>query len=302
MNFERYLSLKRFGTDEVEGIELGKCYIFPKLDGTNSSVWYEDGVQAGSRNRGLSEDNDNAGFCKWAKGDIKIRAIMHDMPHLRLFGEWLVPHTIKNYRDDMWRRFWVFDVYDHDQDRFLEYDEYLPIVEKYDLDYVPCTHCLVNPTIDILLKIMPGASMFGMKDGCGSGEGITIKNYGFVNKYGRYGSAKLVSTEFKDKHIKEFGKNNMEVAKSVEELIVDGFCTEAFIEKEFAKILLRLENENKEWESRYIPELLGRVYSEFVSEECWNFVKKYKNPKIDFKALNGLTIIKIKEVLKGRVF
>ncbi|WP_294402419.1 hypothetical protein [uncultured Clostridium sp.] len=41
MNFERYMSLKRFGNIEVEGIENGKCYIFPKLDGTNASCWDE---------------------------------------------------------------------------------------------------------------------------------------------------------------------------------------------------------------------------------------------------------------------
>lgn len=80
MEFERYLSLKRFGTDEVEGIELGECYIFPKLDGTNASTWLEeDDLMAGSRNRTLGEesDKDNAGFCKWARQDLRIK-LFHD--------------------------------------------------------------------------------------------------------------------------------------------------------------------------------------------------------------------------------
>ncbi|MEG0153643.1 MAG: RNA ligase family protein [Cellulosilyticaceae bacterium] len=302
MEFMRYLSLKRFGTDEVEGIELGKCYIFPKIDGTNASVWYEDGIKAGSRNRTLSVDNDNADFCKWAEEEIRLKYFFQDHPHLRLFGEWLVPHTITNYRDDMWKRFWIFDVYDNQKERYLEYDEYYPLVAKYELDLLLCTHCLVNPTIDILLDIAPGVSLFGMKDGYGQGEGIVIKNYGFVNKYGRYGSAKVVLNEFREKHIKEFGKNNMEIKKSVEELIIDDFCTKAFVEKEYAKILLRLENEGSHWQSKNIPELLGRVFSELVSEECWNFVKKHKNPNIDFRALNGLTTMKVIEVFIDRVF
>ena len=56
MYFRKYQHIERFGTMEVEGIELGLCYIFPKIDGTNSSVWLgEDGqIHAGSRKRELS--------------------------------------------------------------------------------------------------------------------------------------------------------------------------------------------------------------------------------------------------------
>ena len=66
--FKKYMHIERFGTDEVQGIELGDCYVFPKLDGTNASLWSEDGkIQAGSRKRHLSIDADNAGFFEWAK-------------------------------------------------------------------------------------------------------------------------------------------------------------------------------------------------------------------------------------------
>ena len=44
MKFEKYQHVERFGTSEVEGIELGRTYVFPKLDGTNASVWLEDGA------------------------------------------------------------------------------------------------------------------------------------------------------------------------------------------------------------------------------------------------------------------
>lgn len=177
-----------------------------------------------------------------------------------------MPHTIKNYREDMWRRFWVFDVYDHNKERFLTYNEYLPLVKQYELDYVPCTHIIKNPTIDVLLKLLPG-NLFGMRDGAGAGEGIVIKNYGFVNKYGRYGAAKLVSTEFKDKHVEEFGAHNKEIKKSTEELIVDEFCTEAFVEKEYAKILLRLENMKEEVGTQ-------RIYLSYLVEYTRNLCLK----------------------------
>ena len=41
MEFKKYQHIERLGTLEVEGIELGTCYVFPKIDGTNGSnlVW-----------------------------------------------------------------------------------------------------------------------------------------------------------------------------------------------------------------------------------------------------------------------
>ena len=41
--FQKYLHLERYGTDGVDGITIGQCHIFPKLDGTNASFWYEQG-------------------------------------------------------------------------------------------------------------------------------------------------------------------------------------------------------------------------------------------------------------------
>lgn len=54
--FVKYMHLERYGNDEVDGIEQGTTYVFPKLDGTNAQVWLnEDGtIGAGSRNRTLS--------------------------------------------------------------------------------------------------------------------------------------------------------------------------------------------------------------------------------------------------------
>ena len=54
MSFEKYQHVCKIGTDEVENLENGLCYIYPKLDGTNTTCWFEDGeVKVGSRNREL---------------------------------------------------------------------------------------------------------------------------------------------------------------------------------------------------------------------------------------------------------
>ena len=71
--FKKYQHLERFGTTEVAQIELGECFIFPKIDGTNASVWISNGeLQAGSRTRKLSLESDNAGFYEWVLKQEKL--------------------------------------------------------------------------------------------------------------------------------------------------------------------------------------------------------------------------------------
>lgn len=298
MEFRKYQHIERFGTDEVDGIEFGKCYIFYKIDGTNASVWLdkEGKVKAGSRNRELTLENDNAGFYNAIINDERIINYLNKHPSHRLFGEWLVPHTLKTYRQDAWRKFYIFDVCLDKEDglEYIPYDIYKPLLEEFNLDYIPPLAIITNPTYESLIKCLEKTGQFLIEDGKGIGEGIVIKNYDFYNKYKRQTWAKIVANEFKEKHHKEMGCPEIKTEKMIEEKIVDDFCTESFIEKEYTKIVI----EQNGWQSKYIPMLLGRVFSELIKEESWNIVKKYKNPKIDYKTLNALVIRKIKETKK----
>ena len=62
--FLKYMHLERYGNEEVDGIEQGTTYVFPKLDGTNAQLWVdpERNLKAGSRNRKLELDNDVAEY------------------------------------------------------------------------------------------------------------------------------------------------------------------------------------------------------------------------------------------------
>lgn len=294
MEFKKYQHLERFGTQEVDGIELGECLVFPKVDGTNGSIWLDNGaVKAGSRNRELSVDKDNAGFYSYILSNSKFKIYLEKHPTHRLYGEFLVPHTLKTYRDDAWRKFYIFDVViDKDEDgvEYIPYSIYQELLEEFDLEYVPPLCIIKNGSYDNFIKSLE-VNNFLIKDGSGNGEGVVLKNYDFYNKYKRQTWAKIVTSEFKEKHNKAMGSPVIEAKEIVEQQIVDDYCTEAFIEKEYAKIV----NDNEGWKSKMIPMLLGRVYSELVKEEIWNILKQYKNPKIDFKTLHALVVRKIKK-------
>ncbi len=293
MSFIKYQHLERYGNTEVEGIEVGTVYVFPKIDGTNGSVWVDNDVMCcGSRNRQLALDDDNQGFMNAMVQDEAIKRYVFANPSHILYGEWLVPHTLKTYSDDAWRRFYVFDVFDRNKERLLSYDEYSPFAIAAGLNVIPPIAIIKNGSIDHFTECLAKANYL-VKDGAGQGEGIVLKNYDYTNKYGRQTWAKIVSNEFKAKHHLEMGAPVVG-CEIVEEKIVAKYVTQALVDKVHAKIV----NEMDGWSSKYIPRLLHTVYYDLVTEETWNFVKEFKSPKIDFKVLNHYTTARVKELRK----
>lgn len=300
MEFKKYQHLERFGTTEVLNIEQGKIYVFPKIDGTNASVWMDYPIlKSGSRNRELSLGSDNAGFHAWASSQDNLIKFFYGYPNLRLYGEWLVPHSLKTYRDDAWRKFYVFDVCRDLEDgevEYLPFEEYEPLLKQFDIDYIPPMAIVNNCTYEKLIELL-ATNTFLVKDGAGAGEGIVIKNYQFKNKYGRTTWAKIVTSEFREKHTKEMGASYVDMKPPVEQEIVDAFITTAMVDKVYDKISVA----NYGWTSRYIPQLLNTVYYDLVREEGWNFIKKFKNPTINYSILQHATFNKVKKI-KAELF
>ena len=286
--FEKYMHVERFGTEETSGIENGFCYIFPKLDGTNASAWLHEGViRGGSRNRELSLSNDNAGFLSWLMDQDNIKELLFKFPHWILYGEWLVPHTLKTYRASAWRRFHVFDVYDTKERKYLEYSNYAQHLSQYKVDCVPPID-IVGISAEEFPQYLD-KNTFLIEDGKGIGEGIVIKNYNYKNKFGRTVWAKILAPEFhKAKEEKSSGK----WGDAIESKIAEKYITKHLVDKTFSKVT----NENSGWSSKYIPQLLSRVYHDLITEEMWDILKKFKSPAIDFKALNSCVTAKIKEL------
>ncbi len=298
MEFREYQHIERFGTDEVQGIELGEVFVFPKIDGTNASVWLNDGIVcAGSRRRKLSLISDNAGFYEHVLCDERIKAYLAAHPKHRLFGEWLVPHTLRTYREEAWRKFYIFDVtLDIGDDlEYLPYNVYQSMLDEFDLDYIPPLCVIKNGTYEQFIRWL-GKNEFLIEDGKGAGEGIVLKNYAYRNQFGRVIWAKIVRTDFKELHTKTMGPPGVPGKALIEEQITNKYVTQSLINKVYANIV----NES-EWQSRQIPRLLQTVYYELIKEESWNFVKEFKNPTINYRVLHRFVINKIKS-LKPEIF
>ena len=304
MEYRSYMHIERIQREEVEGILQGSCYIFPKIDGTNGVVYLgDDGkVHAGSRKRELDVERglDNQGFMAHVLEDDKIKAYLEDHNDHYIYGEWLVKHSLKYYRDDAWRHFYIFDVYDATDHRYLTYEEYTKALNDYDIkDVIPLMAKLESPTQEELEKlIFDNHYLIDEEDKIG--EGIVIKNYGFRNAYGREVFAKIVAGEFL-KTKKELKQKNHETKNSedLSERIVYDLLTEEMIEKEYQKLLEEMKPE--EDRSKFIGIFLYRIWHTFLIEEIAHIDKKYNHPKLDLRTLRFEVNEKVKEV-KSKLF
>jgi hypothetical protein len=170
----------------------------------------------------------------------------------------------------------------------MHYDDYQPLMEEYGIDYIPPIKIVSNASYDDFVWQLQN-NVFMIEDGKGAGEGIVIKEYDFVNTRGNTVWAKIVTSEFKEKHTKAMGAPESNKRELVEHDIADMYVTQALCEKVLAKI----ENDGG-MTSRKIPQLLNTVYYDVVNEEAWHFVKKFRQPTVNFKTLQHFVFAKVK--------
>ena len=102
MEFRSYPKIHRLGKEETDGILDGPVTVQEKIDGANVSIWIKDGVvRCGSRTRELEEGFN--GFVDAVKANKKLAEWLEQFPTNRLYGEWLVKHTI-TYPDEAYKK------------------------------------------------------------------------------------------------------------------------------------------------------------------------------------------------------
>lgn len=304
MEFHKYQHIMKLGTDEVDGILNGTVDLFYKIDGTNSQVFLKDDetLGFGSRNREITPNDDNAGFAKAMTEDkelyTELLSFLRAHPSYTIYGEWLVPHTLKSYTQDSWKKFYVFDVLDEDTGEYLPYREYSRILgDLKHLHLIPLMCELEDPTLEQIQEKLQQTGAFLCA--AGLGEGIVIKNYSFVNKYGRRTWAKILTEDFlgKKKSLRSTNKEIKDgtIEHTTERSIINKYLTDEHIAKEYSKVCEKYGE--AVMDPRHTFELLNRVFLEFWSDNWEIVLNKMHLPTINFKALKSLCDDRTKEVV-----
>lgn len=270
MEQKKYMDIERLKEQYVDGFQKGDYIVVQeKIDGANFSIKYDDesdSVMAFSRKKTLDFINDLRGAWKWSQKLDKelIRNVLGS--HLILFGEWLVSHTVV-YPDDKYKNAYFYDVYDVEEQKYLNQDEVERIIRKLGLIYVPVFYKGEFQSWEHLKQFVGRTDLGGEY-----GEGIVVKNMTRLNdpntRLPFY--TKIVCDNFSEKKsVKKYDADQME-KRAILQALVDSIVTEGRVRKLLNKMVddgIIPENWDEHNMSTIAKNIGKDVYQDCVKEE-----------------------------------
>ena len=292
--FKRYPKVHRLGKEETDGILEGVVHIEEKIDGANVSIWCENGeLQCGTRNNHIKEGFN--GFVDYVKSHPTLPTLFARCPHLRLYGEWLVRHTIA-YNETAYKQFYLFDVTSRNEETDADpeaREEFWPkmavreLAKDYGLNIPEYHGTFLNPKVEEIMAYV-GKSTLG-----GKGEGVVLKNMEVRDKFGNHNYAKIVTESFKEDNGVTFGGNNKHSDSYWEMYVVNKYMTLARIEKIMNKLQPIID---KKLDLEHIPRISNTAYHDMLTEEIWEIAGKVQT--INFATLKRLAMKKAVQIYK----
>ena len=275
MEFKKYEKIHHINKDESDWILDWLCYIQEKIDWSNLSVWTDNWeIKVWSRNQDVSEWSFR-GAVEYINTHEGIKALLDTLEwEIRLYWEWLVPHTITDYSPEAYNHFYLFDIeIDWERMNILEVEE---LAKEHSIYYAEILAILHQPTIEQLQEYV---WMCKIKNWGKGGEWIVVKNLEYVNKFWNLTYAKIVSDKFKEENSIVFWNT---FKWDVEMKIVDKYLTYGRVLKIINKIE-QSENRNLcKWD---INQIIWMVQYDIITEEAWKIQKSWT---VDFKRLRWL--------------
>lgn len=293
MSFRKYEKIHRLGKEEVDGITQGAVLVQEKIDGANTSIWIKDGqLHLASRNQQITDGFN--GFREYVEKHEGIQKLLidFDLYGKRLYGEWLVPHTVQ-YDKEAFKHWYMYDIFTAKGTGYYHEPAHVTeIADKYDIKHPYNFGMFRNPTEDQLREYV-GQSALGQR-----GEGIVLKNHKFINRFGDRCYAKIVHQDFLEDNAIVFNSNNKQSDAYEEMYIVNKWMQKPRLQK----IIQKLQPEiNERLDMKHIPRIIHTAYHDMITEEAWEIAKLDR--QVDFKKLKGLAMKKAKllfvEILNG---
>lgn len=262
--------MKKYDKVKGSGIILDKfknrgLVVQEKLDGSNASFTVENGeLQCFSRRKKLNQNETLNGFYGWVHENIQ-EYVFDFLKGYIIFGEWLVKHKIQ-YKEEYYKEFYVFDIYDKEEETYLSLKNMHRIATYLELKTVktllvaePSNHLNILTPQDI--QDLVGKSDMTVKQD--TGEGIVIKYLDGKSEHEDY--YKVVSNEFK-----EFNRQKMKTEIKSNDSVADYAITKPRMEKMIFRAIEeeRLSEDNMELENfGLIMKEVGQDFVDDIMEE-----------------------------------
>lgn len=207
---KKYLDIERCKQKYAETFNVGeKIVIQEKIDGSNASIRYDEEsgtLKAFSRRLELNSENTLNGFWDYVQSlnTIAFKEVLGS--RYIIFGEWMgAKHAIK-YPEDVYGKFWMFDVWDTQTEQYLPYEETRAFYGRLiacgnkgkKFNFVPVFYVGKFESWEKAMELV-GKTEVGAEP---SGEGIVIKRQDYLDsKSSRLPFyVKIVSEQFSEVH------------------------------------------------------------------------------------------------------
>ena len=131
---KKYLDIERCKQKYAETFNVGEDIVIQeKIDGSNASICYDEEsgtLKAFSRRLELNADNTLNGFWDYVQ-TLNLDTFKEILgSRYIVFGEWMgAKHAIK-YPENVYGKFWMFDVWDTQTEQYLPYEETRSFYDK----------------------------------------------------------------------------------------------------------------------------------------------------------------------------
>lgn len=305
MQMKKFVDIERIKSVYAESFNSGEHIVIQtKIDGSNASIRYNEetnSLAAFSRRQELTEMNTLNGF--WNFVETLPVEIFKEVLGTRyiIFGEWMTKHCVI-YPDSMYKKFYMYDVYDTEIQQYLTQTEAYSIYEKLS-DYIEgYIHTLYDgPFVswEHTLKFLE-ENTYG-ETPCM--EGIIIKRQDVLDSKSSRNPfyVKVVNERFSEVHNskpKKIDPNKL-AAREAEKAKVETVVTPQRIEK----MLMKLIDENiipEDWDSNNMKDI-----SRILPKEIFNDCRKEENEIVisceNFgKLCAGITMTHIRKMLDNK--
>jgi len=191
-----------------------------------------------------------------------------------------------------------FDIYDHEKEEYLRYDEAYSLFNSIGIETAPIVDNFDAEEFDVERYDIPESEW---RDGKAEGLVLINQDLDEDNRSGFSTRAKMVTEEFKEKHKRQTGARQSAEAIHGHEKVVSKYCTDARIRKNINKMIdegrdLGMELMSNRSESSGLP---IRVSTDILEEEADEIVKR--NDKINWKEYRSLVADRCVYVLRQEI-